>query len=519
MDFDYQMIKDSEMRQREALLKSLPVPQSRQTPASRVPPVKPRRSIKSRPTPREETGSSSQSVNNREGEVQRVSPALTLVGAPGALEPLSPSLRAHTLLWFQRSQLPRLSRPGLPMPCWLHGFATRREAEELLKEEIEGCFLVRLSESKIGFVLSYRGRDRCRHFIIEEEVGGAADGGGHYLIAGEESRHGSLQELVNYYTHHPVGPFNEVLTTPCMKGKRGGEDLAPQGAAGPVVSGGGDTRGVIEEQPSVTSSGPPAPETTPDPLGCTAASTETAQYAVVRKGLKKSHSLPETATVEDSEVPNFIPTPPPEPVDPESVPSEAESANAQYARVNKPPKTSANAPPPSSADAHPGPQPEPQAGLSRRGSGGEQKYWEMVPMHTYEETDHLTHRAESQDQIDFYAMGRRRDIEGTQGASQNHLYSEVNLRGLQEASAPMPIPPPVRITPGLPLRPPPRMTESPSHLESTLQRLDGRLPLTPPSRASPSLPLPNNHTSIYEQIPERGLQGRPPLPPPNPPRH
>lgn len=57
--------------------------------------------------------------------VKRVPPALTL-GGPGPLEPLSPSLRAHTLLWFERTQLPRLRQPGYPLPRWLHGFATRR---------------------------------------------------------------------------------------------------------------------------------------------------------------------------------------------------------------------------------------------------------------------------------------------------------------------------------------------------------------------------------------------------------
>ncbi|KAJ8267812.1 hypothetical protein COCON_G00129840 [Conger conger] len=231
MDFDYQQIKDSEMR--------LPAPQSEQPPARQIPPVKPRRSIKSRATPKEEAGPPGPPTNGREVEakkeavIQRVSPAVLRCGGPGPgpLEALSPSLRAHTLLWFERSQLPRLRRPGQPLPRWLHGFATRREAEELLKDEPEGCFLVRLSESKIGFVLSYRGRDRCRHFILEEEDR-APEGGRHYLIAGEESRHGSLQELINYYTQHPVGPFHEVLTVPCVKGKRGSEDLAGQGAGG-----------------------------------------------------------------------------------------------------------------------------------------------------------------------------------------------------------------------------------------------------------------------------------------------
>ncbi|XP_016106297.1 uncharacterized protein [Sinocyclocheilus grahami] len=87
--------------------------------------------------------------------VKRIDPALVL-GPVRPLEALTPSLRAHTLLWFERTQLPRLHRPGQPLPRWLHGFATRREAEQLLKDKPQGCFLLRLSESKIGFALSYR---------------------------------------------------------------------------------------------------------------------------------------------------------------------------------------------------------------------------------------------------------------------------------------------------------------------------------------------------------------------------
>ncbi|KAJ8386457.1 hypothetical protein AAFF_G00169270 [Aldrovandia affinis] len=516
MDFDYQTIKDSEMRQREALIRSLPAPQPRQPPSSQIPPVKPRRSIKSRPSPLEEAGPPSQPANSREGEtmVQKVSPAVRLCRAPGALEPLSPSLRAHTLLWFERSQLPRLRQPGQPLPRWLHGFATRREAEELLKDEAQGCFLVRLSESKTGFVLSYRGRDRCRHFFVEEEGGGAA-GGGCYLITGEESRHGSLQGLVRYYSQHAVGPFNEVLTTPCLKGKWGSENLQVESV------GVGDSGGAVgaEQEPNVIPSVPRASETTPGPVGGAAPPSETAQYAVVRKGLRKAHSLPDSRTEGDTEVPNFIPAPPREASGPEGDRAKPESSDPQYARVNKPLRVLVNpAPPSSSADAHPDPFPGPQVApaLSRRGSAGEQKYWELMPMHTYEATDHLTHREESHDQIDFYAMGRRQGAEGGEGeVFQNHLYSEVNLRGLRDGSAAVPIPPPARSTPGLPLRPPPRMTDCPPHLDPALQRLDGRLPLTPPSRPGLSLPLPDNHTSVYEQIPERGPSARPPLPPAN----
>ncbi|NWX63291.1 SH22A protein, partial [Promerops cafer] len=65
------------------------------------------------------------------------------------------ALRARTRLWFEQTQAQRLGPEG-ELPVWFHGFISRREAEELLQDQPLGCFLVRFSESTIGFVLSYR---------------------------------------------------------------------------------------------------------------------------------------------------------------------------------------------------------------------------------------------------------------------------------------------------------------------------------------------------------------------------
>lgn len=127
--------------------------------------------------------------------------------------------------------------------CILLYFLICREAEQLLQEKQQGCFLLRLSESKVGFVLSYRyvpiwkhalyrytleypqlctfkcnsrGEDKCRHFIVEEEDD-ASGNESRYVIAGENSKHCSLEELINYYIDNPVGPFNERLTVPCLQ--------------------------------------------------------------------------------------------------------------------------------------------------------------------------------------------------------------------------------------------------------------------------------------------------------------
>ncbi|NXU37612.1 SH22A protein, partial [Drymodes brunneopygia] len=73
----------------------------------------------------------------------------------GDLEPERVALRARTRLWFEQTQAQRLGRKG-ELPTWFHGFISRREAEELLQDQPLGCFLVRFSESTVGFVLSYR---------------------------------------------------------------------------------------------------------------------------------------------------------------------------------------------------------------------------------------------------------------------------------------------------------------------------------------------------------------------------
>ncbi|NXW38946.1 SH22A protein, partial [Phaetusa simplex] len=75
--------------------------------------------------------------------------------AEGDLRPELVALRARTRLWFEQTQAKRLGATG-ELPAWFHGFISRRETEQLLQDQPPGCFLVRFSESTVGFVLSYR---------------------------------------------------------------------------------------------------------------------------------------------------------------------------------------------------------------------------------------------------------------------------------------------------------------------------------------------------------------------------
>ncbi|XP_074837492.1 SH2 domain-containing protein 2A [Carettochelys insculpta] len=133
---------------------------------------------------------------------------------PGLDPPEAPSvLHARTWAWFQRTQASRIRQQG-ELPPWFHGFVSRRDTEQLLQQKPLGSFLIRFSESTVGFVLSYRGRDRCRHFILDQ----LADE--RYVILGEDSAHTELQGLLQHYTTAPVTPYYEFLTAACPRNNK-----------------------------------------------------------------------------------------------------------------------------------------------------------------------------------------------------------------------------------------------------------------------------------------------------------
>ncbi|XP_068778242.1 SH2 domain-containing protein 2A [Struthio camelus] len=158
--------------------------------------------------------------------------------SPGC-RPASPqqelaALQARTRLWFERTQAGRLRAQG-ELPAWFHGFVSRRETERLLEDEPEGSFLVRFSESTVGFVLSYRGRERCRHFMLEQLADGC------YAILGEGSGHVELADLLRHHAAAPVALYGELLTAPCRRAPdvpaKAGSPAAAQGASGPTGKG------------------------------------------------------------------------------------------------------------------------------------------------------------------------------------------------------------------------------------------------------------------------------------------
>ncbi|NXE29748.1 SH22A protein, partial [Ardeotis kori] len=56
-----------------------------------------------------------------------------------------------------------------------------------------------------------RGRDRCRHFVLDQLPDGQ------YVILGERSAHAELADLLRHYAVTPVTPYQEFLTVPCRR--------------------------------------------------------------------------------------------------------------------------------------------------------------------------------------------------------------------------------------------------------------------------------------------------------------
>ncbi|XP_041652370.1 SH2 domain-containing protein 7-like [Cheilinus undulatus] len=112
--------------------------------------------------------------------------------------------------WFIETQVPFIVHNGL-FPSWFLGFITRKDAEEILRERELGCFLIRLSEKTIGYVLSYKGRDRCRHFVINQSDSGQ------FVVCGDTEGHNTVSDLIEYYKTSSIQPFGEYLTFSCFE--------------------------------------------------------------------------------------------------------------------------------------------------------------------------------------------------------------------------------------------------------------------------------------------------------------
>ncbi|XP_061681747.1 hematopoietic SH2 domain-containing protein homolog [Syngnathoides biaculeatus] len=111
--------------------------------------------------------------------------------------------------WYVASQAAWIQNGFVPE--WFHGRISRKVAEERLMSKPAGSFLIRVSESRVGYTLSYRAEGCFRHFMIDDMKDGSC------AIVGEKLCHPGLQQLVDFHQTVPIAAHNEVLTQPCGK--------------------------------------------------------------------------------------------------------------------------------------------------------------------------------------------------------------------------------------------------------------------------------------------------------------
>uniref|UniRef100_A0A4W4EFQ0 SH2 domain-containing protein n=1 Tax=Electrophorus electricus TaxID=8005 RepID=A0A4W4EFQ0_ELEEL len=111
--------------------------------------------------------------------------------------------RDSILRWFKEEQMPRRAcyeRNSNAIAPWFHGIISRQEAEALLINASEGCFLVRVSERIWGYTLSYRSASGFKHFLID------ASGDYYGFLGADQNRHATLADLIDFHKE-------EVITT------------------------------------------------------------------------------------------------------------------------------------------------------------------------------------------------------------------------------------------------------------------------------------------------------------------
>ncbi|XP_075593628.1 SH2 domain-containing protein 2A isoform X2 [Balearica regulorum gibbericeps] len=313
-------------------------------------------------------------------------PGWSLLG--GDLRPEVVALRAQTRLWFEQTQARRLGAKG-ELPTWFHGFISRRETEQLLQDQPPGCFLVRFSESTVGFVLSYRGRERCRHFVLDQWPDGR------YVILGEQSAHTELTDLLRHYAAAPIMPYHEFLTVPCRR-----ED-EPQGGTR-CPAGSDSARSPSSEAPA-----------------------NLLAYSIVSRGPPGARQAAAAPPPEEGSSREAAGVPPPLPAKasslaaaqgPHSPSGSGAAPEGPYAQVHKEAVLPEAPAQPQSADA---------------------KYQQLMCFHIYAEPHEGIAPSPSayyevEEPIPFYATGR-----GSSPSSEENVYSEVAL-ARQDLPAPLP---------------------------------------------------------------------------------
>lgn len=76
--------------------------------------------------------------------------------------------------------------------------------------QIKDRISIRLKK-KFNIFTFFRGRDRCRHFVINQNKEGQ------FIVTGDTEMHDTLTSLIEYYKTSPIEPFGEYLTVSCFE--------------------------------------------------------------------------------------------------------------------------------------------------------------------------------------------------------------------------------------------------------------------------------------------------------------
>ncbi|XP_030835728.1 SH2 domain-containing protein 4A isoform X2 [Strongylocentrotus purpuratus] len=132
-----------------------------------------------------------------------------------APRPPKPTGHKSVVEWFQKEECERqagLLKDTKEIAPWFHGIITRQQAEYLLFPKAEGHFLVRVSNRIWGYALSFRDKERAKHFLID------ASGSMYSFFGQDQKDHASLEDLVQFHMRMPISEMGkEVLKTPCVQ--------------------------------------------------------------------------------------------------------------------------------------------------------------------------------------------------------------------------------------------------------------------------------------------------------------
>ncbi|WAQ98013.1 MYO3B-like protein [Mya arenaria] len=119
--------------------------------------------------------------------------------------------------WFQETQATQIYDPMASnfIAEWFHGVISRRQSENLLKTKATGTFLIRVSESRFGYTLSFKGENRVHHYMIDQLRNKK------FIVVGEPKVHKTLKDIIEYHQNNRISNWKGFLTDPC--GQESGE--------------------------------------------------------------------------------------------------------------------------------------------------------------------------------------------------------------------------------------------------------------------------------------------------------